>query len=101
MPKKTFKDDTAYLDRFFSDSNRTHETHRAHQETPPLPPAKDSSNAPGKPPSPPSAPKYYRLNLKLKAEYKPYLERVSWENHKSITQYLNDLIEADKTARNT
>ena len=51
--------------------------------------------------SPPASaePKYYRLNLKLKAEYKEYLERASWEAHKSITQYINDLIGADSGAR--
>jgi len=39
---------------------------------------------------------HYRINLKLKTEYKTYLEVVSWKNKKSITQYINDLIEADK-----
>jgi len=38
---------------------------------------------------------YYRLNLKLKLEYKEHLKHVSWANHTSITQYLNDLIAAD------
>lgn len=82
MPKKTFKDSAAHLDRFFSDTSGPQETHTP---TPAAPPA----------------PKYYRLNLKLKAEYREYLERVSWEAHKSITQYLNDLIEADKATRDT
>jgi hypothetical protein len=43
-----------------------------------------------------SGQKYYRINLKLKAEYKEYLDEVSWRNRKSITQYINDLIAADK-----
>lgn len=37
----------------------------------------------------------YRINLKLKGQYKSYLDQVSWENRTSITQYLNDLIEKD------
>jgi len=82
MAKKTFKDDTSHLDRFFSethDTDRTQRTHEIHIEK--LKP--------------------YRINLKLKGEYKEYLDRVSWENHKSITQYINDLIEADKTIQDT
>lgn len=42
---------------------------------------------------------HYRVNLRLNPEYKEYLDRVSWENKKSITQYINDLIEADKATR--
>lgn len=37
----------------------------------------------------------YRINLKLKGEYKDYLSDAAWENRTSITQYLNDLIEKD------
>jgi len=88
MPKKTFKDSTAHLDRFFSEPSGTHEPHST-QKTHRTQSTQDV--LPGEP-----LPKYYRLNLKLKAEYKEYLERVSWEAHKSITQYLNELIEADK-----
>ena len=43
-----------------------------------------------------SGQKYYRINLKLKAEYKEYLENASWMHRKSVTQYINDLIAADK-----
>jgi len=46
-----------------------------------------------------AAPKHYRLNLKLKAEHKEYLKEVSWRERTSITEYLNGLIEADKTSR--
>ena len=60
------------------ETQRTHDTQRTH-----------------------GTPKYYRLNLKLKAEYKEYLDLVAWESRKSITQYLNDLIEADKATRDT
>ena len=93
--KKSFKDSTAHLDRFFSetvetketrDTLRTQKTQNTHKVQDPIEP-------------PPT--KYYRLNLKLKAEYREYLNRVSWESHKSITQYINDLIAADKATKNT
>lgn len=98
MPKKTFKDNTAHLDRFFSEpeASGTYETHGTHGTQ------AGNEAAPGNFPAPqpaPAGPKYYRLNLKLKAEYKEYLERVSWEARKSITQYLNDLIGADKATK--
>lgn len=38
---------------------------------------------------------YYRLNLKLKAEYKEYLKDESWKARMSITEYLNNLIKND------
>ena len=41
----------------------------------------------------------YRLNLKLKSEFKDYLAWASWERHESITQYLNRLIEQDYKKR--
>jgi len=40
---------------------------------------------------------YYRINLKLKTTHKSYLEQAAWKSHKSITQYINDLIEEDMT----
>ena len=40
--------------------------------------------------------KYYRLNLKLKSEFREYLEWASWHSKKSITQYINELVAADK-----
>jgi len=104
MPKKTFKDNTAHLNRFFSGPDeekkepvkentiitepepQTHKPHGTHDT--------DVTHGTQMTHEPPA--RFYRLNLKLKAEYKEYLDRVSWEAHKSITQYLNDLIEADK-----
>ena len=90
MARKTFKDNTAHLDRFFSDTEpevmgerktqRTHKTDKTYEQL---------------------SVKYYRLNLKLKAEYKEYLEEESWKARKSITQYINDLIQADKDTKNT
>ena len=116
MPKKTFKNSTAHLDRFFSNpdengtqkTQETYKTRRA-QRTQTNVEEMSAEAASGEPfPAPagfkggsplaPTEPRYYRLNLKLKTEYKEYLERVSWEAHKSITQYLNDLIGADMAA---
>ena len=85
MAKKTFKDSTAHLDRFFSESGEASRTQEPQEP--------QSTTA--------STPKYYRLNLKLKAEYRDYLEQASWESRKSITQYLNNLIERDMDIRAT
>ncbi len=49
----------------------------------------------------PVSTQYYRLNLKLKAEYKEYLADAAWERRQSITEYLNQLIERDKATRDT
>ena len=40
-----------------------------------------------------------RINLKLYGLHKEYLERVSWHDRTSITQYINDLIAKDKQQR--
>lgn len=39
---------------------------------------------------------HYRINLKLRPQYKDYLETAAWKARKSITEYINDLIESDK-----
>ena len=96
MAKKSFKDSTAHLDRFFSNPNEKQEKPRAYEETETHP---QESALPALPEQP--KPKYYRINLKLKAEYRDYLDQVSWESRKSITQYINDLIQADMDTRNT
>jgi len=85
MSKKSFKDNPALA---FIGNTKTAETVpapeiRPNNATPP--PAESNPNQ-----------KYYRINLKLKAEYKDYLEQASWDSRKSITQYINDLIAADK-----
>ena len=112
MPKKSFKDNPALAfigntQDIEPDASGTHEPHSTQRTQagsgttlggfPPVAP--DFTG--GFPAMPPTLakPKYYRLNLKLKAEYKEYLKRVSWEAHKSITQYLNDLIKADKDTK--
>ncbi len=94
MPKKTFKDSTSHLDRFFSDTNTEHRTDNA-----PMP--QNTQRTVDAPPTANTSAKYYRLNLKLKAEYKEYLEHVSWQNHQSVTKYLSNLIEADMATKNT
>ena len=38
----------------------------------------------------------YRINLKLRAEYKDYLEVEAWKQKKSVTEFINDLIKAHK-----
>ena len=88
MPKKTFKNNTAHLDRFFSDTQEPHNTHDTDEPQRTHEPQKTEQ-------------KYYRLNLKLKAEYRDYLEHESWLSKKSITQYVNDLIGADKDIKDT
>jgi len=81
MNKKSFKDNTVNIDRFFSasethgthETQRTHGTHRTH----------------------------YRMNLKLRPEFKEYLTDRAWQSRKSITEYINDLIQADMDIRGT
>lgn len=97
MPKKSFKDNPAlaFIGKAQIAAPEESGTHEAQQTQETYMP----QEAQGTQEQP--AAKYYRLNLKLKAEYRDYLERVSWEAHKSITQYLNDLIEADKATKDT
>lgn len=38
----------------------------------------------------------YRLNLKLSGDLKDYLAEASWRQRKSITQLVNDVLEAYK-----
>jgi hypothetical protein len=97
MAKKTFKDNTKHLDRFFSETGEESDTHRT-------PAGRTGGHETDKAQQTHTThtidkPTYYRLNLKLKAEYKEYLSHVSWQNKQSITQYLNDLIEADKAKK--
>jgi len=82
MAKKTFSDSESHLDRFFSEPSEAQKTLDTYET--------DGTSI---------AQKYYRLNLKLKTEYREYLKKASWETQKSVTQYLNDLVEADKNAK--
>jgi hypothetical protein len=85
MPKKSFKDSPALA---FIGNPKATEAAKIPDMRTGFPMMEHAENIDGQ--------KYYRINLKLKAEYKDYLEWVSWKNKKSITQYINDLIEADK-----
>ena len=79
MNKKNFKDNTVNIDRFFSNAepqntsnaDNTQKTLRTHQT-------------------------HYRINLKLRPEFREYLDDAAWKARKSITEYINDLIQADK-----
>lgn len=92
MNKKSFKDNTANIDRFFSeapqpeavtDTQAAFSTHTTQQTQITQEPQKAQ----------------YRINLRLRAEYREYLEHESWKAHQSITEYLNDLIQADMNAK--
>lgn len=41
------------------------------------------------------SPAMCRLNLRIRKEYKDYLEHISWNNHTNMTQYLVNLIKED------
>lgn len=94
MPKKSFKDNTANIDRFFSGAEQPD----AEQETQKTV-STHNTQEPHKTQTTPKT--HYRINLKLKPEFREYLEHESWKAHKSITEYINDLIQADKDTRDT
>ncbi|OQA10251.1 MAG: hypothetical protein BWY65_00742 [Firmicutes bacterium ADurb.Bin373] len=59
-----------------------------------------AADEPAKPAKTAAAPvEHYRVNLKLRPQYKQYLTEAAWLDRKSITEYINDLIEADKQKR--
>jgi len=100
MAKKTFKDSTSHLDRFFSDdepelTKQEYETH----ETPKTHKAQKTYETQSQTLDKPNAKKYYRFNLKLALECKEYLAHESWKAHKTITEYINDLIQADMDSK--
>ena len=107
MPKKSFKDNPALA--FIGNQQeplskqRTHETQKENTPVKENPLQSPALSTAVHPPTPVSdgEPTYYRINLKLRVEYKTYLEQVSWENRKSITQYINELIQADMDTRDT
>jgi predicted HicB family RNase H-like nuclease len=41
----------------------------------------------------------YRINLKLRPQYHEYLMEEAWKAKKSITEFINDLIEEKKNDR--
>ncbi len=56
-----------------------------------------AADEPAKPAAAPA--EHYRVNLKLRPQYRQYLTEAAWLDRKSITEYINDLIEADKQKR--
>jgi hypothetical protein len=102
MPKKTFKENVTVHDMFMSDNkpeqveekeqpqttqgtvgtHATHETQQPHETQTP-------------------AAKFYRINLKLKPEFQKYLDDEAWKARMSITQYINNLIQADMDSKST
>ena len=42
---------------------------------------------------------YYRLNLKLDLELKEYITESAWQERVTVTEYLSNLIKADKEKR--
>lgn len=101
MSRKNFKDSTAHLDQFFS-------APPAPSIKPDTPEAPEVSTEPEKHTAPEvsAEPKalvapeeYHRLNIKIKMKYKKYLDQVSWENRKSVTKFICDLIQTDMETR--
>jgi hypothetical protein len=43
----------------------------------------------------------YTLCLRLTHDDKAYLEQASWEHHQNVTEYLRNLIKADRAANGT
>jgi len=84
MSKKNFKDNTANIDRFFSEAQSTLETQNTEN-------AVSTSETQEKP---------YRINLKLRPKFRKYLDDEAWKARTSITEYLNELIQADMDKKN-
>ena len=112
MPKKSFKNNPALA--FIDQPQEAHEgqevqppqrtqdtpgthitpsTHKTHDTSMPQEPPK-----PQEPQEPPK-PEPYRINLKLRGEFKQFLDDEAWKARKSITEYLNELIAADMEAK--
>lgn len=102
MSKKNFKDPTANIDRLFSNAetyntdntdakNETYST----QKTPWTPKTQKTQIVHN------TSKEHYRINLKLRPEYKEYLTDEAWKARKSITEYINDLIQSDKDIKDT
>ena len=99
MPKKTFKGNAAHLDRFFTDNE---EQGTANNQIPEPYNTQNTSNTqytPNTQGTSGTQKTYYRINLKLRPEFRQYLDDESWKARKSITEYLNDLIAADMAAK--
>ena len=89
MNKKNFKDNTANIDRFFSEAE-TQNTQSAYD-------AYDTLNTDN---TQETQERPYRINLKLRTNYRQYLDDEAWKARISITEYLNRLIQADMDKKN-
>lgn len=107
MAKKSFKDNTTNIDKYFSthdtqDTQSTHDEQKAQytentQEIQEI--VKDIVENQSKYEEVETSKKNYRINLKLRPEFRKYLDDESWKVRKSITEYINDLIQADKDSK--
>ena len=87
MPK-SFKDKTSNIDRFFSDNDPGGNQPVAQPEqAPPIRAAAKGRR---------TKQEFWRVCWNIKLEHKEYLELASAQARKSITEYINDLIESDK-----
>ena len=89
MSRKNFKDNTANINRFFTEpefQKKTIADVKAKFKTADMPETAKTSETAKTP---------YRLTLRLRPEYKEYLEQAAWKSKKNVTEYLNDLIAAD------
>lgn len=86
MPRKDFK---AGVERFMSSAMDTHgadDTHDTHD-------TRGTQDTQG------AHKAFYRINLKLRPQYREYLELEAWKEKKSITEYINDLIANDQRTK--
>ena len=78
MPRKTFKDNTAHLDRFFSDNELEQETANNQTQEPVYTQepqnTHETQNTPGTYNTCETQRTYYRINLKLRPEFRQYLD---------------------------
>ena len=81
--KKNFKDNTVNIDRFFSDAQTQNIQSADYTGS-----TADTQKKP------------YRINLKLRPQFRQYLDNEAWKARKSISEYLNDLIQEDMEKKN-
>lgn len=93
MAKKSFKDTEHAADKFFGKLNT-----QTTQEIRPVSNVQDIHNTQTTSNTSNTQEKPYRINLALRPEFKRYLFVKSHKSLKSITEYINDLIQIDMDA---